>query len=117
MAKRKSKRRTPPPPRPKESQTAELLTIAWSLTVVTLVVCDVGAAISRFFLREGQPPGAGEVLWVWLLFSSGVIGVVSLLLLPLVWRLRVEKPPRGFTVLAVVVAVAPLVMIAVLLAR
>ncbi len=117
MSKRKVKRRNSPPPRPRESQTAELLTIAWSLTVVTLVVCDVGAAVSRLLVKSGGPPGMLEVFSVWVLFSAGVIAILSLALLPFVLRLRVEKPPRGFTALAIAVAVAPLVMIAVLLVR
>jgi hypothetical protein len=58
-----------------------------------------------------------QVFSAWLTFSAGVVGLVSLCLLPLVLRLRIEQPPRGFTILAIVVAVAPLVLIAVLLLR
>ena len=46
-----------------------------------------------------------------------VIGVISLILLPYVLKLRIEQPPRGFTVLGVVVASAPLLLVVALLVR
>ena len=116
MSVRKLKKRTLSPPS-KETQAAELVTIAWSLTVVTLLFCDLGVGLSQLALRAAEPSVMVRVFAAWLLFSAGVIGVGSLVLLPFVLRMRVEQPPRGFTVLAVVVAVSPLALIAALLFR
>jgi hypothetical protein len=96
---------------PPESQASDSITVAWSLTVVTLLVLDIGAALTRLYLRAEGGPLAMEVLAGWLLFSAAVMGAVSLALLPAVFKLRREPPPTGFTALGVAVAVAPLLVV------
>ena len=45
------------------------------------------------------------------LLASVVIGLLSLVLLPFVLKLRREAPPLGITVFAVVIGAAPLVLL------
>jgi hypothetical protein len=93
---------------PEETKAAEALTIAWTTTVVTGLMCDVGAAVSRL-VAEGQPEvNAIGMLAGLLFFAATAVGVLSLVMLPFVLKARNEPPPSGFIVFAIVVATAPI---------
>ena len=124
MPKRRDKPR-PKKPRPEkkvlhaqsESRRAHLLTIVWTLSVTTTFLCDIGAAVTRLLSGPG-PLGVrvGTVSGL-LLFSASVIGLLVLALLPVVLNVRRQAPPRGYVVFAVLVAAAPLLVIALQIAR
>lgn len=89
-----------------------MATIGWTLAVTTTFLCDIGAAATHL-LAAAEPDGKGlVVLSGLLLFAAVVTGVLVLLLLPLVLRLRHQKPPRGYVAFAVLVAAAPLLVVA-----
>lgn len=92
-----------------EPRTIEVLTIGWMLMVVTTLACEVG------FVAVRSLAGGDTVLSTLselLLFAALVIGLVALLVTPVVLRSRRLPPPSGVTVFAVVVAGAPIAMIA-----
>ena len=114
---RKKKRQKKHPQRPTETKASETVTIAWTLTVMTSLLCDLGTAAARFYVWA-QPDAVRIGMLSGVLFLAAVVvGIFSLMLLPVVLKVRREPPPRAFIVLAVIVAIAPLVAIVMQRAR
>lgn len=105
MAKRKKK---PPSVYSKESRPAEMFTVAWMLSVMTALLCEV-ASVLIGLVRDDR--GLAATFSGYLMFAALIVGVISLLLLPAVFKLRRVPPPRGITVFAVVVGAAPIVLL------
>ena len=112
MSKRRKKKQPPAQPTPVvEDQSSEIVTVCWTLSVMTALVCNVGAALSRLYVLW-QPEQELAAMFSGLVFFAAIIvGLISLALLPIVLKLRRDPPPRGFVVFAIVVAVAPLAMV------
>jgi RsiW-degrading membrane proteinase PrsW (M82 family) len=91
----------------RESSSAEAATVAWTVSVTMVVACDVAAIAAHLYLlrHPGERPVA--VLAQLMLFGGAVIGLASLILLPIVRRMRRVPPPTGFTVFAACAAAAP----------
>lgn len=92
---------------PEESRHAEVTTIAWMLSVVTTLFCELGSLVAWVFLRF-QPESA----WVgllsrYLLAAAAIIGVISLLLAVGVFKLRRVPPPPGIMGFALAIGLAP----------
>lgn len=79
------------------------------MALVTALVCELATVAVRAFQRRDDPLPKLAALAGLLLFGSLVAGTLTLLLTPMVWRLRRVPPPVGITVFAVIVAVTPLV--------
>jgi hypothetical protein len=110
-AKRRKPRRQKKPPvsgDPPESRTAELLTIAWTVSVTAVVFADLMAAGAHFLARRNSAIEVLAPLAGLPLLSAAAMGVVSLILLALVWRQRRLKPPQGYVAFALIVAAAPI---------
>jgi hypothetical protein len=110
MPKRK-KKPTGAPAAPAESQAAEAATIGWMLAVLTTTVCEFGVLAARFYFA-GRPDAAavgtaGELL----LFASAITGLVALLLIPVVYKARLVRPPSAVTAFAIIVGVAPWIVL------
>ena len=103
--------------RPTETRTSEAATIAWSLTVITVLGCDLGAIAASFLAGANPESVLIALLFESLTFAAVVIGVISLMLLPVVLKVRRQPPPRAFTAFAVLVAAAPIVAVVVRAAR
>jgi len=94
---------------PAESRASETLTVAWTVSVTGAVIADL-MFVGAHFLARGNPVAASlNLLESILLLSAAAMGIVSLVLLPIVWRVRQIKPPQGYVVFAILVAVAPIV--------
>jgi hypothetical protein len=94
---------------PPETRTAEAATIAWTVTVTMVVMCDLAAIVAHAYaLRNPEAKGA-QVFGGLMLFGGAVVGAASLALLPVVYRVRATPPPTGFTVFAACAAAAPIV--------
>ncbi len=92
---------------PNETQAADALTIGWMLAVLTTLICQIGALAMRW-IAIGNPKLAGlNNFSGTLFFAAMVIGVVSLLLIPVLHKIRIVSPPSTIVVFAVVVAIAP----------
>lgn len=117
MASRKVKHRRPAAGRPKrqphagESRASEATTVGWTVSVTTVLLCDIAAVAAHLYARWYPTARGVAVLRELLLFAAAVIGFFSLAMLPAVFRLRRERPPSGFTVFAICVAVAPILAI------
>ena len=113
MSKRKSKPRQQKPSRrygggALDNRTADATTVAWTVSVTTVFLCDIAAVAAHFYARANpQLPGAAMLSQL-LLFAAATIGLISLLLLPAVVRLRKSPVPGGFLAFAVCSALAPI---------
>lgn len=105
MSQRKKKRTKRA--RSAESRSVEVLTIFWLLAVMTTLVCELGFVGARVYVAWYRPLAPIELLGSLLLFAAAVIGFVTLVLTPAVIKSRRLPPPRGVTVLALVVGGAP----------
>ncbi len=94
-----------------ESQAAEAATIGWMLCVLTATMCQLGVVAARLYFAwhpDATVIGtAGELL----LFASAIIGLVTLALIPVVYKVRRIKPPTAVTAFAIVIGVGPLAVL------
>ncbi|HEV3344690.1 MAG TPA: hypothetical protein VG125_30215 [Pirellulales bacterium] len=93
-----------------DPRTVEVLTVGWMLTVVTTFACEVGFVLVRRLAGQDR---SLMLLSHLLLFAAFVIGLIALFVTPVVLRSRRVPPPSGVTVCAIVVAAAPLVLVAI----
>jgi len=110
---RPRKKPTAPPTRggsdPHEERSAEAITVAWTASVTSVLLADLVTIAAHFYARshpDSKPAPAFEAI---MLLTASVMGLVSLVLLPVVWRVSRLKPPLGFAVFATLVAAAPVV--------
>ena len=91
------------------------MTVAWMISVLSVSVCLLGAALAwLFFGVPDQADGPGLGLLAGLLFFAALtIGMVSLLLLPMVLRSRNVAPPRSLVIFSVVASLAPWMVLAI----
>lgn len=111
MVKRRKKGRQPPPRHPAESRAADAVTVLWMLAVMTTLLCELGAAAANWYAATNPDAAKIEALLVVLLFGAVVNGSLTLVLTPVVLKVRRVPPPRGITVFAVVVGAAPWVVL------
>ena len=91
-----------------ETRTADAMTVAWTVSVTTVLLCDLACVAATFYVNANPEAKRMLILQALLLFAGGVVGIVSLALLPIVYRVRSVPPPRGLVVFGVCVAGAPL---------
>jgi hypothetical protein len=96
---------------PAEEGAAVAVTIAWTVSVTAVLLADLITAASHFYLRENPDSQTAAAFEAIMSLSACVIGLVSLALLPVVWRVRRVAPPLGFAVFAGTVAAAPVVAV------
>ena len=93
-----------------DPRTVEVLTVGWMLTVVTTLACEVGFVLARWLARGER---SLTMLSRLLLFAAFIIGLIALFVTPVVLRSRRVAPPRGVTAFSVVVAAAPIILVAI----
>jgi len=97
------------PLEPGESRTAEMLTIAWVVSVTGVLIADLLVVGARF-LAAGNPGVAALALFErLLLLSASAMALVSLVLFVLCWRKRRLKPPQGYVAFALLACMVPIV--------
>jgi hypothetical protein len=94
---------------PLENRASEALTIAWTVSVTGVLVADLIVVAAHLYVRSHPEAQPARALEAFMLLSAALMGAISLALLPVVWRTRRLKPPQGYMVFAVLVAVAPIV--------
>jgi hypothetical protein len=94
---------------PSESRAAEVATVAWMLSTMVALVCELGWVGARWWLAGHPGEPIGGALAGLMFFSALVVGAVVIVLTPVVLRSRRVLPPRGITFFALVVGAAPLV--------
>ncbi|HEY2838523.1 MAG TPA: hypothetical protein VGJ26_05215 [Pirellulales bacterium] len=109
MSKRKQRPKQTPSPTSGESQSVEMLTVGWMLSLITGLLCEIGFVLARAYVLFVDPTaGRMEVLASMLLFAAAVLGLFSLALCAVVVKLRKAPPPRGIVVFGIVIGAAPL---------
>lgn len=101
------------PPVPPESRPVEVLTVFWAVTLVTLLMIELLAVAVHLYIRSAEPSPQAMMLYELLLFAGLLIGIVSLVLLGVIMRLRIVAPPMGLVVFGACLAMAPLLAFAV----
>ena len=99
-----------------ESQRAESITVFWTTAVLGTVLCEVGGLAARAVMYFTGTNRTLDVLSGLLLLISSVTGLVSLGLLPLVYRWRHVPPPWPIVRFAIVAALLPFVILAAIMA-
>lgn len=114
MAKRNGGKRNSGKPRlplradgPGEDRVTEFLTVAWMLSVFTTLVCELSAVAATWYLRSNPEAVSITALASTLIFAALVIGLLSLVLMAIVWKMRRVRPPSGISVFSLVVGAAP----------
>jgi hypothetical protein len=117
MSKRKKKTRQVDEVAAVESRTVEAITVAWTVSVTTLFVCNLGILAAHFFLAN-NPDAAHFAMMKKLLITLGAMcGVISLILLVTVYRMRPVLPPSGLMVFGVCMALGPILAAVAMLVR
>lgn len=111
MPKARNKRKNRRPPEPVESSAAEAATVAWLLSVMTSAICEIGAIVAGLVAVNRPDSDTAKYLYVVLTFGAVVVSVVALILTAVVWKTRVEKPPRPLVILAVAVGCFPFLLL------
>ena len=96
---------------PVESRSTEALTVAWTVTITTLLFCNLAAIAAHYFAAWNPEAKKMLVLREMLVFAGAVVGGLSLLLLPFVQRYRRTPPPKGLVVFGVCLAIAPILVL------
>ena len=92
-----------------ETRTADAATVAWSVAVVTVLMCDLAAA-AAYAYTAWRPEAKRLFLLAELLVIGGsMVAAVVLVLTPALYRLRRVAPPQGLVVFALCAAAAPIV--------
>ena len=111
---KKNKRSRPVKARAKtsvETRPAEAITVAWTVSVTTVLLCNLTCVGVYFFVASNPEEKKMFLLQNLLLFAGAVVGILSLALLPVVFKVRKIPPPMGLVVFGVCVTAAPILAI------
>ena len=96
---------------PIESRASEALTVAWTVTLTTLLFCNLATIAAHFYILATPDAKSMKLLREMLLFASAIVGCLSLTLLPFVHRYRRIPPPKGLVVFGACLAIAPILVV------
>jgi hypothetical protein len=113
MPKKKPKERPDTPYEANETQASKAVTVGWSLSVVMVLVSALMAGAARLFYWAQPESDLLPALEAFAFVSAVVIGIASLILLPIVYKVRRIPPPTGLAVFGAIVAAAPLLVLAI----
>ena len=114
MAVNKKKKRTSRrlPEAPVETRTSEAITVGWTVTLTTLLLCNLVAIGAHYYAVAHPEAQRMALLREMLLFAGAVVGSISLVLLPLMHRVRQTPPPRGLVAFGICIAIGPILVVA-----
>lgn len=91
-----------------ETRASEALTVAWTVTVTTVLLCNLTNLAAHFYLNSHPEAKRMELLQQLMLLAGALVGALSLIMLPILYRVRRVLPPTGFVVFGACVAAAPI---------
>jgi len=91
-----------------ETRGGEALTVFWGVTVLTVMLTNLLAVAAHFYQLANPAAERIVLLKGLMLFAGALIGLVSIVILPILYRVRQSPPPRGFAVFGVCAAAAPI---------
>jgi hypothetical protein len=109
---RKPQRERPRPLSSRDLETGDVATVAWGVTVTMVTVCDLVAIGAHVYLLNNPGSQVAMALGGLMLLGGALIGLGTLALTPVVFRVRREAPPTGFVVFALCAALAPMLALA-----
>jgi hypothetical protein len=90
----------------------DAITIAWTASVTSVFITDLVLIAVHFYTRSHPESQLAPAFAAIMLLTACAIGLASLALMVVVWRVSRLKPPMGFVVFALLVAAAPVVVTA-----
>lgn len=94
---------------PVESGVAESLTIFWVVTVLMCLMANLLAVFTHFFVLANPAAEKMQLLKGLVLFTGALVGSASMVVLPILYRVRRVPPPTGLVVFGACVAAAPVI--------
>lgn len=96
---------------PAESRASDSLTVFWAVTVMMVLVINFMTIGTHFYVLSNPEAEKMALLKGMLLFAGCFIGGISLIVLPILYRVREVPPPPGLTVFGICAAVAPILTV------
>jgi len=96
---------------PVETRASESLTVFWAVTVLMVLVTNLVAISAHFYLATNPAAENMALLKGLLLFTGSLVGSVSLVLLPILYRVRRVPPPPALAAFGACVAAAPIMAV------
>ncbi len=96
---------------PLETRASEAITVAWTVTITMTLLCDLVIIAAHFYLTTYPEATQIELLRGLMLLGGSLVGIMSLIILPILYRVRKFPPPRGLVIFGICVAIAPLAAI------
>jgi hypothetical protein len=109
--KSKKRKKQPADLTPLESKGSEAITVAWTVTITTLLFCNLAILGAHYFSLRNPEVAGLKMMEEMLLIAGSGLGVLSLGLLPVVYRVRAVAPPTGLAVFGTSLAVAPVLVL------
>ena len=111
--KKKNKKKSKPNHAPvtPETRASEAITVAWTVTVTTVLLCNLVIIASHFYIVNNPDAKKMELLRGMMLLGGSLVGIMSLLILPVLYRVRSVAPPRGVVVFGICAAIAPILAV------
>ncbi len=101
-------RKTPTPAKQQAAPTIDPMLVAWMLSVMTTLVCELIAVAGRVYLRYVDGAAVGlAVLTGTMTFAAVVVGSVALGMTAVVVKYRASRVPRSVVGFAAVVGAIP----------
>jgi len=108
MAKKRKQKVVPEQPAIEESKTAEAATVAWMLSLMSTVAAECGGISVRLLVMMNDASERLQVLSTTLLLVAFIAGGITVILTPVVSRLRRVPPPKAIVIVAYTMGVVPL---------
>ena len=91
-----------------ESRSSEAVTVCWGVTLTILVVCNLITMAAHLYASQNPDADRTAIVGELMLLAGSLVGAISLLLLPVVYWVRTQPPPRGVTVFGACLAISPI---------
>lgn len=96
---------------PAETRASDSLTVLWSVTVLMSLFINIACLAVHYYLAANPDAEKLRLLKGILLFTGTLVGGVSLILLPVLYRVRKVPPPPGLAFFGACVAAAPILAV------
>ncbi|MEQ8210121.1 MAG: hypothetical protein RH917_09840 [Lacipirellulaceae bacterium] len=111
VAKKQRKRPQPQPFDPDETRGSVAVTVAWMVSLTMTLVSVLCTMLASWYL-SAHPDSKKMPIFKELMLSGGaLVGLICLVLLVIVYKVRRNAPPMGLAVFAACVAIAPVVAV------
>jgi len=94
-----------------ETRASESITVFWAVTVLMVLMANLVTLFAHYYVAANPDAEKMALLKGLLLFTGSLVGGVSLILLPILYRVRKVPPPPGLSVFGACVAAAPILAV------